>query len=215
MKKKIAALLCLVLMFCMILSGCGSEKDKVLGTWEGTLDMTDALNETIASSGDEEMAEYLKFDSFELKISMTFNEDNTYSLSVDEDHLYEQIDSLMEQMCDCMYRYMEDYVAELGVDMSVDELLAQMGYTMEQLVEESMDKDDLADSFLELETQGNFQVKDGKLFLSEGLSYAVDEDVYELYTVDGNTLTINAGSGTSGFDDIGDYIYPMVLNKVG
>lgn len=216
MKKKIAALLCLVLMFTMILSGCGAnEKDAILGTWEGTLDMTDALNASIAAAGDEEMAKYLAFDYFELKITMTFNADDTYALTVDEEHLSDQVDGLMEQMVDCMYTYMGDYLAEMGLDMSVDELLAQMGYTMEQLVEEYFDRDDLAESFSELETEGNFKVADGKLYMSEGTNYAVDEDVYETYTIEGSTLTISEGTADDDADEIFQYIYPMVLNKVG
>ena len=64
--------------------------------------------------------------------------------------------------------------------------------------------------FADLNMEGNFEVKEGKMYLSDGLEYGVDETMYELYSVEGNTMTIDKGS--TG-DDSADFIYPMVFTK--
>ena len=66
MKKSVAIVLCLALVFSLCLCGCGSEKKQVLGTWTTTIELADQINEGIAGS-DPEAAEYLTIDSFKLR----------------------------------------------------------------------------------------------------------------------------------------------------
>ena len=84
MKKHISMILSVVMAIAMLtmLTGCGSETEKFIGTWETTVNLTDTINQQFAE--DEEMANYLKADKFELRMLFTFNEDGTHKVSIDK-----------------------------------------------------------------------------------------------------------------------------------
>lgn len=218
MKKRIAMLLCLIMVLSVALCGCGSEKDQLVGVWTGTMNLADAVNIGMEEAAAEdpslaEMAEYMKVESLTVTFTLTFTEDDTYTMVVNEDSLDAAMQGMMTELADGLLRYFEDLLAAEGVDMTVDELLAMSGMTTEDLAQQMYDSMAAEDLFGDLNSEGNFMVKDGKLFMSDGLDYAVDLAVYELYTVEGSTLTINKGSDSA--DEYDEYLYPMVFTKAG
>lgn len=213
MKKRIALLLCLVLALSAFLCGCGSEKDALIGSWTGDMDLTEAVNSAIVEglgAEDADMAEYLTVDELKITMTMTFNKDDTYSLVVDEAAMEAAMRGMMDDMAAGMVEYFEVLLEAEGLDMTVEELLAYSGLSVETLAEEMYNSMGAEDMFSDLNSEGNFKVSEGKLFLSDGLDYAVDLAIYETYTVENNTLTIDKGTAT---DDYEDYIYPMVFTK--
>ena len=81
--KKIVCLL-LIAAMTLVFVGCGNsksgDKEKFLGTWRATLDMTDVLNEGLRegiAESDDEMAAYFTIDRFAFDVVFTFNEDDT------------------------------------------------------------------------------------------------------------------------------------------
>ncbi len=56
--------------------------------------------------------------------------------------------------------------------------------------------------------RGNYLVRGNKLYLSEGLDYRIDPDVYDLYRLEGDELTLleNSAADMSGF-------YPLTLTR--
>ena len=61
-------------------------------------------------------------------------------------------------------------------------------------------------------SEGKFKAKSGRIFLSDGLDYEVDPNVYGIYKVDGSTLTI--------LDYVGEDqnflgMYPLTFTKAG
>lgn len=210
MKKRIALLLCLVMVAAMCLCACSNEKDAILGSWSGTMDMTEFVNAEMAAA-DPEMAAYMSLDTFELTFIMTFNEDDTYSMVLDEASAQAEIDVVADKMVQGVLNYMVDMLAEEGVEMTAEEVLAMSGITTEDLKAEFMSSVNLEDMLVEVNSEGNFEVKDGKLFTSEGLDYAVDPQVYEIYTIEGDTLTIDKGNSA---DSDGDFAYPMTFTKI-
>ena len=215
MKKRIAMILCLVMALSVMLCGCGSEKDALIGSWTGAMDLTEAVNAALVSEMGEdedaaEMAQYLTIDSLKINMTVTFNEDDTYSMVVDEASLEDAMMGMMDDMADGMIEYFEALLEAEGLDMTVEELLAYSGMSVESLAEDMYNAFATEDMFSDLNSEGNFKVSDGKLFLSDGLEYAVDEAIYELYTIEGNTLTIDKGTATDEFEE---YIYPMVFTK--
>lgn len=213
MKKRIAMILCLVMALSLVLCGCGSEKDALVGTWNGTMDMAELVNAGMVEglgADAAELAEYMEVETLEITVTMTFTDDDTYSLVVDEASVDAAMHGLVDEVSNGLIQYFEDLLAAEGLDMSVDELLAYSGMSIDTLAEEMYNSIATEDMFTDLNSEGNFKVSDGKLFLSDGLDYAVDEAIYEMYTIEGNTLTIDKGTAT---DEYEDYIYPMVFTK--
>ncbi len=59
-----------------------------------------------------------------------------------------------------------------------------------------------------VQIQGNYLVQGAKLYMSEGLDYRIDPDVYDLYHLEGDELTLleNSAADMSGF-------YPLTLTR--
>ncbi len=68
------------------------------------------------------------------------------------------------------------------------------------------DRESLADG---ARLRGNYLVQGEKLYLSEGLDYKIDLDVYDLFRLEGDELTLmeNSAADMSGF-------YPLTLARV-
>lgn len=220
MKKKISALLCIVLALTMILSlsACGSsgDKAKLVGSWQCEKDLAQLINDQFAA--DEATAGLLNVDEFKLVIYMEFKDDDTYSMYVDEASIDAAMDNLVTCIVNGISQYMEDLVKEqTGYEMTIDEILEANGITMDDLVGAlftSEDLEALKDEIVGgMEQEGKYKAEEGKLYTSAGLEYEVDPTMYENYTLEGKTLTLLSFVGEGvGVDET---IYPMVFNKIG
>ena len=216
MKKCLSIALCLGLVFTMLFmfTGCNEQK-KFVGKWESEIDMTDFINEGMGL--DDEMAEYVAIEDFEIVMQLIFNRDGTYKRTVDENSLEDTLEDAKEDLKDGMMDYFKAYLKESGLNMTVDELLEASEVDLDELVEEALGKkvmDEMVDSMTD---EGNFEVKDGKLFMSDGLDYEIDEEVYETYELNGDELKlIEAVGGDDDEDlkDLADELYPMVFERV-
>lgn len=213
MKKKLVSILCIVMLFALVLSGCSNEKDALIGEWEGKLDVTDYINDILVAE-DELMGQYVEIRDFSIIYTISFNEDDTYSLDVDKRAFDDTVDNMIDDVVAGLMDYLEDMIEAEGLNMTVDELMELSGISMDALLEESFPADSFDEIVEALEMEGYFDVDDGKLLLSESLSTKPDPNVYERYTLEGDTLTIDEGTAEveeiDGFD-----VYPMVLKKIG
>ncbi len=203
MKKKIAALLSLIMLLSVMLVGCGgsAKGDGIVGTWTGEQDMTDMMNSMFAA--DPDMAEYLSVDRFAVTITMEFKKDETYSMTVDRDALEDTLDEFIADLSAGMEDYLAASLEDAGLEMSVEDFLAMQGMSMDDLMAEAFSEEMVDDMISEMECEGNYKVKDGELFLSAGLDYAVDPDMPQDYTIKGDTLTItDPEGGFGGFDTL-------------
>ena len=213
MKKILSVLLVLALCAAMltVFTGCGNEADKVLGTWRGEVDMTGIINDELAA--DPTLAGYFNISDFRVTMVMTFNEDGTYYSTIDADSVQAAMEGMIADMADGIYAMFEDELAASGLDMSVEELLEMSGMTMDDVMYEmtaAMDTGVIDMVVAEATLEGNYEVKGDKLFLSDGLDYAVDPSVYEVISVDGSTLTLKESVGGEA-DTFG--VYPVVFTK--
>lgn len=215
MKKCLSIALCLGLVFTMLFmfTGCNEQK-KFVGKWESEIDMTDFFNEGMGL--DDEMAEYVAIEDFEIVMQLIFNSDGTYKRTVDENSLEDTLEDAKEDLKDGMMDYFKAYLKESGLNMTVDELLEASEVDLDELVEEALGKkvmDEMVDSMTD---EGNFEVKDGKLFMSDGLDYEIDEEVYETYELNGDELKLieSVGGDDEDLKDFADELYPMVFERV-
>lgn len=218
MKKLIAFTLVLVLTV-SCLAGCsGSEKDKIIGTWKGTMDLSDAI---AAALDAEDMGDTFQIDDFKVEAVLVFAEDGTYSLKLDDASLAAAFDGLMDDMEDGMVKMLEEQITTLGMEMTVEELLAMSGLDLDALMQqmkESLDEQKVVENIAEeAAREGNFRVEDGKLYTSASLEHAVDPATYERYTLEGNTLTLLELVDDEASDEDAALLtamYPLVFQKI-
>ena len=215
--KRIAALLlALVMVFALCAcsdSGSGKDKDKgekvekktdaelIVGTWETEMSMTDYYGDDMGEL--EGMEAYFDFDKIKITMTFEFEEDGTYTMSVDGDEaeikaiLRDGFEKLLNDMLEGTGYTLEDAAAEEG--MTADEYL-------DALMEESFGSGDLIDVDDEL---GEYKVKNGKLYLfDEGDE--LDEGTYYEYKLKGDKLTIVAEYEDGELSDESEAeLYPM------
>ena len=210
MKKALCLMLTLVLVVCA-LTGCSNEAGKLVGTWEGQINMTDLLMDALGA----EFGELITLGDVIFTMSITFNKDGTYKAELDRDSVETAFDGIWSDLEDSLIDMLEQEIAAMGLDISVEEMLEASGMDLDTLMEETLaeiDADSLIDDIVdEASFEGNFKAKGGKLFLSDGYEYQPDPAIYEVYTVSGNTLTFSdPGLEDSAF--VG--LYPITFTKV-
>ena len=217
--KRIAALLlALVMAFALCAcsdSGSGKDKDKddkvekvekktdaelIVGTWETEMSMTDYYGDDMGEL--EGMEAYFDFDKIKITMTFEFEEDGTYTMSVDGDEaeikaiLRDGFEKLLNDMLEGTGYTLEDAAAEEG--MTADEYL-------DALMEESFGSGDLIDVDDEL---GEYKVKNGKLYLfDEGDE--LDEGTYYEYKLKGDKLTLVAEYEDGETTEASDTIFPL------
>lgn len=238
--KKAAALL---LVLAMVFSLCACGKSELVGTWEGRVDMTElvlsevdeVMSELGAAFGDDlELPSVMDYvQTLDIRYTMVFNEDGTYSSQVTQ----EDIDAMMETLKAGFGDYLRqlyfvllrETMYQMGLTQeinSVEDLENFLGLTIDEAIYEAlgMDVEDYMDLVMDesvntglspsdLNSSGNFKNKDGKLYLSAGTEYAVDPAYYDLYELEGDTLTLNFGIAPEE-DEATEMLYPLVLHKV-
>ena len=214
MKKILSLVLIGAMLLTALLSftGCGSDADKILGTWETTWDMSDMLAKEVAG---EDIAQYMQIKDFAVVMRFTFNKDGTYKMEVSEESLKAAFETLKGQLAEGMTAYMEDMLADSGLDMSVEEAFGLSGIDMDAVIEEAFTEDMLDDVVDEFISDGEYEVKDGKLYTFDK-GDDLDEDEYIRYELSGKTLVFS--ELVSDDDDsaaASEYLFPLTLNKVG
>ena len=183
----------------------------LVGKWAGSVDLSELLNEAIGGA-DPTLSQYCNFHDISLVLVMEFDDDGVATLSVDSDSVEKLSETLEVQLTDVIYKYMEALLAESGLGMSVDDLLATQGYTMESFMAESFDVRELTSAFTDLNEVGNYLAEDGMLYISDDLSTDAEDVEANPYILEGDTLTIEA---TGNEDESEAFMYPLVLKRVG
>lgn len=211
MKKNIARILCLIMVLSVVLCGCSEEKNELLGTWTGDMDLSEALNASMALEGSG-MEDYFNFTGFTVELTMVFNEDGTYSMSVSEESVSAAFDTIIAQLSDGMTQYIEDLLEAEGLDMTVEEFLELGGISIDDLIAEAFTEEMLTEVVAAFEASGQYKAEGGKLYTSSSVDEAISENAYDSYSISGTTLTIEIVN--AGDDELAQYLSSMVLEKV-
>lgn len=214
MRKGAALLLSLTLLCTLFLmcSGCGNkDKEALIGEWETTLDLTGFVNDELKAGmgGDEELMKYFTISDFTFTLTLTFGEDDSYSMAVDKASVEKSADNAISTLQDGFSKYLEDMLAQQYPDMTIDEFFEAAGMTQEQFYDqlfgEVLNKDNLVSSTDDMESSGTFEAKDGVLTLTDD-----DGPGTESYELDGDKLTLTGeGSEDSELADM----FPLVFTK--
>lgn len=220
MKKNLFKLLTMLMALCLILCACGSASNEgeekeltpeemIVGTWKGTVDCGDFLTDSFMEGlGDEEVGSYFDFSGIGFDLVLTFEEDGTFTLEVDEASAEKLGEDVVDVITNGFHDYIEDLLAsELG-GQSLDDYLADKGVSFEDLmVSMGLDVDGLAEtlssSFTDMGSEGEYSLEDGKLDL--------DGDISEIKLSE-KSLTIYAPEGAED-NEVFDVLFPLVLTK--
>jgi len=192
------------------LVGCGkSDTGKALyGTWSMDVDLSQELNRQM---GDD-------FAGFDGKLVITmkfdFNEDGSFKMYVDSDALKESfatwLDSFATFSLDVMYAQFED----MGLSREEADELVQSQYncTMEEYIRDTMESSVNVDAMAaEMKMEGIWEAKGDKLYMSE--DDEIDVNRFDIFSVSGDTLTLNLPEGAEDESDIPGLQYPYTLHK--
>lgn len=214
MRRSIAWVFCVALLGALLLPGCGIyEKKALVGTWTGSVDLTQPLNDAIEPQLGE-LNQFYTFDSFVLECIVTFTGEGTYTVGFERSSVERAFEQIMADLEAGMYAYMEQILQDQGLDVTVEEYLEQGGSSIKRVMEQTlaaMDTEALIEELLETTAmEGNFDAEGGKLMLSDGLEYQPDPAVYHTYRLSGGTLTIEQGSAEGSQIDA---LFPLILKK--
>lgn len=212
MKRRLVATLLVLTVLCALLAGCGENAAaKLEGTWSTSIEMKDYFNEGLEGTG---LEDYLAVDTFPLTANYIFKSDGTYAVKMDTGALQDVLESVKGRLRDGMYRYAKDMIDAEGLGISEEELFQLMGLDLDALIEEFSNEINVDEVEKSMSTEGNYKVRGDKIHLSDSLEHLVDPEVYDLYELEGDTLTIrdHVGGETNAMVDA---MYPMVLKKVG
>jgi len=206
MKKILCVILTLTILM-TVLTSCGND-ERLIGTWETKIDLTDSISQGIAE--DEELAQYIHIEGFLVTVLFTFRDDGTYTIKVDEDGFSEAYAGLALTYASGLRAYLSDVLEAQGSDMTVDEVVEKSGTTLEEMAADSLDMEAYKEAFLSVETEGNYKTSGDKLYTTDSLDAKVSKNVYDTYAFseDGSLKFLEAfGGETTGLE------YPVTLTK--
>lgn len=225
-KGRIALVIALVAVMLFAFAGCGGDEEKFVGTWNATIDMLPAFEYGMNEGAKEdpesaEILEYFEFSSFELVYTYTFTEEGTYKCTIDDEALQKQLEKLRNEARTGFEKFCQAQIDENELDVTLEEFIEIAELDIDATVLE-MFPDSMVDELVaDLKLEGNFEAREGKLYCSDGLEYAIDELYYETYEITDTELKLidciapaDDLSALKELEELGMEIYPMTLTRV-
>ncbi len=181
---------------------------ELYGTWETSFDFSDMIEEELGSD----------FDGFHEEFGITllidFNEDGTFKMYVDEDALTDAFNSYIERLAAFGTELIYKEFTDGGYSRKEINSVFRQEYGMgieEYMLSELQDSVDIKELVESAETTGVYEVKGNKLYMDE---FAVSSYEYDLFTIEGDVLTIDASEEVDPMGIFEDFYYPYVFNRI-
>lgn len=192
----------LALGMVLLLAACGGGKqqESLVGSWTGQVDMMDQVVEGMNLTAPE-IAQELEMEAFNLTLEMEFRDDNTYTMTVDQEKLDESMDALIQKTVDATLVYLEQELKDQGItNITVDEALAQSGMDREsftQLMRDSLSQ--LSSSVVQqIQTEGQYRLEGNQMYTSDDKDTEPGSDGATPYTLDGDKLNMDFSNVSLG-----------------
>jgi hypothetical protein len=171
------------------------EEAYLIGTWGYTFDIRPLLAELDDGFGEVDMP-------LEVTMLMTFKEDGTYSYTIEEKALMAAYSAYVLE-----YTYItfedEGYTREEADEMVETVFGMSMADYVSLQCEEAFD-----DMYEDFNETSKYEVDGNKLY-SPG-----SEDEYEIFTIEGDTLTLDLPGENAGMELFPGVGYPLTLHRV-
>lgn len=216
--KKIKALSAVLICVCLmaaVFAGC-SPKVSLEGKWETTIDLSKEANESLDLSQEEDGEYYGVFsEPLSVNIFYTFDSDNNYTISVNEEQFRPAFDAYMESYIN--YALEGTYKAAEAEGVTREELddyyMESEGISMRDDLINELKLDNMYASLIK-----DYNENEAQLTIIEKDRFYITDDNgnkinYESFTLEGDTLTIN-GLYDMNDNPVEDNIYPLTFTKV-
>lgn len=219
MKKTISLILSAILVLSLIvMSGCGDSNSTtaaldpakaIIGTWDAEVDFTDYFTRILEESSE---IEDIDIDDVKLSVVFTFKDDNTYTIKLNEDKIDDELEDLASKLRDWFIEYLEKYIEENDLGVSVDELFEAMNTTKEEFLEENFNAETFKSGMGEVSGKGKYEVKDDKIYTTDDEDDEFDEDNYTTFEMKSDKeLKLLKDYGDD--EDTSNMMYPITLYK--
>lgn len=191
--KRFLAYVMVAVMLLALLAGCTpAEKKQLQGSWKGQADLAMAY-ETMLAGADPGMTGHIDIQNFTVELTLTFNEDGTYTWTANEIQLENGTKNMMKAISSGLATYLQ-----IQTGMSIEQLLQASGKTMDELMAEYFDPNMTEVVKKTLCSEGTYTIDDGVLTLTdtEGTvvfegNVSVSKDALELKNGVANQLISN------------------------
>ena len=198
--KKRSLIVVLIMAMVLSITACGAQKQEqkdnpFVGTWTGTLDLTEYVETTIAA-GNADLQKYAQFEDLTFTLTFTFTEDKL-SLHLDDASAQQFITNAEAGIVAMVDAMVADVAAANNV--TAEDVYAGMSVTRETYIisiVESMKLDEMVKSMAEaLELNGAYQ------YDAEKIIVIYDDKTYEemKYVKGIEDITITVSDGTNEF----------------
>ena len=227
MKKMTALVLSLLLL--LSLTACGEK--TIVGTWKGQVNLTGVMQDLWNKSTEKfpEIRQEMEIGEVPVYITMIFHEDNTCTIDVDDASLEQFFTQTREQMKAVVGAHIDQFMdGETSIGGAFEGLLQGLpegdfssllelplvsAREMLDLVIDSLSGPLMQKAVLAgIERQGNYLEKDGQLYISNSLSTPAEKDRPSPYTLEGDTLTIQAWTIPTN-TGLGELTFPLILER--
>ena len=210
--KRIVSLALVLVMVAMLFAGCGkTDQEKLVGVWQGEMDLTEALREALS-----ETVEDMEIEKVAVTLLFTFTEEGSYTMKLDEESVKTAMDGLMETLETALKTSLESESEAMG--MTADQALAALGMTMDEFVDAMIgmfEEMDLAGELTKnFKTQGKHLAEEGKLYMSNSVDTDPDKSEYFSYTLEGDVLTLTERVGGEASEEDMEMVFPVILKKI-
>ena len=205
MKRFITAMLVLVMV--LSVTACAA-KDPLIGTWRGTMDISQMYSEQLQGSG---MEDYMDLKDISFDMIMTFGEDQSIKMEADKASVEAMADKLVDIMVGATIQLLESQNATLA-DMGVDE------ETLRESVAQSINAETLLGSFDFESSNGYYLYEDGKLYRADSVeeleeAKAEGSEYISIELKSGEFSLIDIVDGEDKFSDMAGNMLPITMKK--
>ncbi len=177
----------LLVCFLVILGGCNNaeqtENNKFTGSWQATMDYTDAIDAKSMFSGSD-LEDYIEIGTLTLKCDFVFNEDNTCKLSLNKKSIDKMYDDLIGWCEDGLEKWLGEYITQMGLDTTPEQMMKEQGVTIQMILGDDFTRKDFAELFDDdLWISGRYKAQNGMLYIAEDADD--DFDDFLSYSFDG------------------------------
>lgn len=195
--------------------GCGGEPKPeanpaagLIGSWSMECDLAEGMNALVGTEDAGTKTE------FTVKVVFEFTQEGTYKMYIDRDSFVESFDGWLDNYVtytaeDMYMEFQGEGLTKEDVDLIIEEEYGcSMTEYLQQTAEEQLDLDAMVEDMV---SEGIYEVRGEKLHMSDGT--VIDENRYDIYTIEGNTLTLDMPEGIEASAVFPGVEYPFVLTK--
>lgn len=200
MTKKIAVFLVLALLLTAMTACNGNTKKALQGSWTCTVDLG-AAYEALLKEADPELTSHISIEAFQVDVTVRFESDGTYAVTANDAQLQDGAARMRAAIEQGLVTYLE-----MDTGMSIDDLMAVSGTSMDEIMETYFDADFTESIRDALTSQGTYEVEDEELIMTDDDDSTFFEGKFD---VEDDTLKLKKGEAT----DLLSQLLPLKLTK--